>query len=680
MNKKDRSIPPACVRQMAALLILAALTLAAFWNTLDNDFVLYDDNVYVTTNRHVQQGVTPAGLQWAFTTTHGANWHPLTWMSHMLDCELFGLNPRGHHLTSLLLHLANTLLLFAALQGVTGALWRSAFVAALFAVHPMHVESVAWIAERKDVLSTLFWMLTLLAYIRYVQRPAPKRYLWVAVIFALGLMAKPMLVTLPLLLLLLDYWPLQRLKSDFHKGQRKPLPVGPLIVEKVPLFALAAASSMMTLYAQSSGQAVRTLQEIPFGSRLANAIASYVQYVTKMFWPRNLAAFYPHPGNVLPAWQVALALAFLIGITALCIRWARARPYLLVGWLWYVVALLPVIGIVQVGDQAMADRYSYVPLVGLFVIVVWGTADMLPKWLNRGVLPATVAAAAVLLLALQSGSQVGTWRDSFTLFDHARRVVDGNYLAHNNLGFLFARQGKLDAAIEQYREALRFRPRYAHAHNNLGAALAALGRGDQAMVHYAAALEILPDYVEARVNVGIELAARGEMEQAVRHFSQALRLNPDDPKAHYNFGLVLAGLGRVDQAVEHYRSALENRPDYAEAYVALGVLLAQQGRLDDAVTQYQRALQIRPDYADAHINLGIELAQQNRVDQALGHFAEAARIHPASAEAHFNLARAYLLLGDGRRAQQEYSILRGLNPALAEELRRTMELSGTGGR
>src|SRR5437660_12724311 len=509
-------------RRVAVLLAVA--TLAVYAQVAGHGFVSYDDPDYVSGNPYVRAGLTRAGLSWALTTGHAGNWHPLTWLSHMLDCQLFGLRPGAHHLTNVLLHTANSLLLFVLLRGMSGALWPSAAVASFFALHPLHVESVAWVSERKDVLSTLFWMLTLLAYWRYTREPSLRRYLPVLVLLALGLMSKPMLVTLPLVMLLLDVWPLGRLPLAAPEGgdtpcversarrqevrpgshprarkarrsealpraRRATWPPGlRLVLEKVPLVALAAASSVFTFVVQLHGGAVAPVDALPFQARVANALVSYAAYLGKMIYPAGLVIFYPRVP--LPAWQVAAAGLALVAGSLLVIRLAPRRPWLLVGWLWYVVTLLPVIGLVQVGDLAMADRYTYVPLIGPFIMLAWSAAEIVrrrPAWRS------TVAASAGVLLAgcaVATGLQLRYWRSSMTLFEHAVEVIPDNYVAHLSLGNALAEQGRLDDAIAHYSAALRVKPDLATAHGNLGVILARQGTPEEAGAQYAAALPL----------------------------------------------------------------------------------------------------------------------------------------------------------------------------------------------
>jgi Tfp pilus assembly protein PilF len=543
----------------------------------DHEFVNYDDNVYITDNAQVQKGLTGKGIIWAFTTSHTGNWHPLTWISHMVDCELHGLNPKGHHLTNVLLHMANAILLFVVLRWMTGAVWRSGLVAALFALHPLHVESVAWAAERKDVLSALFWLLTMLAYVHYVHRPGGKRYLLILVPFSLGLMAKPMLVTLPFILLLLDYWPLnrfqQRATTDSvvdqplgfkSSGDGKP-PILKAVMEKAVLFVMSLLSCFVTLVAQQKAGAVSTLEVVPFTIRISNALVSFVAYMGKMFWPLDLAVFYPHPGSELQIWKPAAAGLFLLIISAVALWITHRYRYVLVGWLWYLGTLVPVIGLVQVGEQAMADRYTYVPLIGLFIVVVWGFADLVKGWRSRRWVVSVTA--AVMLLALMAGSwlQVGYWKDSIKLFKHALDVTSNNYVAHYALGNALASQGDLVGSVSHYNKALKIKPKFAEAHNNLGNALALQGNLTGAITHYTEALKINPDHAEAHRNLAVGLDRQGKHQAALHHYEEALRISPNDAQSHNNLGVALAEQGRLKEAVAHFADALRIDPNFKEA-------------------------------------------------------------------------------------------------------------------
>jgi Tfp pilus assembly protein PilF len=626
-------------------LFLIVATFAVFGHVQNHAFLNFDDNAYVTENRQVQSGLTPEGVTWAFTTMYAANWHPLTWLSHMLDCQLYGLNPSGHHLTNLVFHIASTLLLFLVLKRMTGALWRSGIVAALFALHPLHVESVAWVAERKDVLSTFFWMLTMWTYIRYIDRPKLNRYLLVLLFFTLGLLSKPMLVTLPFVLLLLDYWPLRRFQfgqlsencksptsKSMNPGDQKSIALH-LFWEKAPFFVLCAASSILTIFAQQKGGAVVPLEYYPFESRIANALVSYVSYVEKMIWPRHLAVFYPYQ-EMLPIWKIVGSGLLLIGVSVLVIRAARRRPSLVVGWLWYLGTLIPVIGLVQVGGQAMADRYTYVPLIGLFIMIVWSVPDILAGWRYRKVVLSMSAGLLLSLLMIVTTLQVTHWQNNITLFEHSLDVTSNNYLSHTNLGLALGHQGRIQEAIDHLAESLRIKPDFAETHNGMGVALGHQGRYQEANDHFAEALRIKPDYEEAYSNLGALLLRQGKNEEAIVYFNEALRI----------------------------------KPDYAEVHNNLGTLLSRQGKNQEAIAHYAEALRIKPDFAEIHNNLGALLLRQGKIQEAIAHFAEALRLKPDYAEAHIHLGLAYLMIGDKGSALEEYKILKTINPDLANRL------------
>jgi len=587
----SRPSPPARPRARRLRLILvsvalAAMTALAFWRVGTCDFINFDDELYVTQNQQVQHGLTAAGVRWAFTTFHATNWHPLTWLSHMLDCQLFGMKAGLHHRSSLLLHVLNSLLLFWLLGRMTGALWRSALVAALFAVHPLHVESVAWVAERKDVLSTAFWLLTLGAYVEYARRQSPAAYLASLVFFTLGILAKPMVVSLPFVMLLLDVWPLGRLAlgrtaraqdATARRGPRsgggqpasRALGTGPrslagLLLEKVPFFALAAFSSVMTFLAQHRGGAVVTLVWIPLSQRLPNAIVSYVAYLAKLFWPSQLCIYYPFVRFLSP-WKVAAATVLLLLLTVLVLwRW-RKRPYLAVGWFWYVGTLLPVIGLVQVGGQAMADRYTYIPSIGIFVLAVWGLAEAgtrlrLQPWL-------AAAPCGILLLGccLSAHQQVGYWRDSLTVYRRALAVAPNSPLINKDYGVTLMRLGKLDEARPYLAEAVRLDPTYGDAHFALGLVCEKAGDLETATRSFEHALRIMPNHADANERLGVLLFNRGDFDRARVHLAAYTRLTPSDPEGHNNLGAALALLGRYAEAIVEFRKAVELKPDYADA-------------------------------------------------------------------------------------------------------------------
>lgn len=495
--------------KLLVYVFLIVATFAVYWQLTGYEFVDLDDSLYITNNPQLKAGLTGQNVIWAFTTDRVGLWIPLTWLSFMLDFEFWGLDPGGYHLTNLLFHIANILLLFLVLNRITGALWKSAFVAALFAIHPLHVESVAWVTERKDVLSTMFWILTIWAYVRYVEQPTYMKYLLTLFTFVLSLMAKPVVVTLPCVLLLLDYWPLDRFQVD-HSGvdgnaSRQPdinlstlrSRALPLILEKIPFLGLAAAVSAVTFVLTEK----ETLEFLPIKYRIANSLVSYVTYIVKMIWPHDLAVPYPHPYTSLSIWKAAGAGVILIIISFAVIRAARRLPYLAVGWLWYLVTLVPNIGLVQAGRQAMADRFTYIPLIGLFIMVAWGVPELVKGWRLRRL--ALGVSASVLLLGLMVCTRLQTryWKDPIALFTHAVNVTADNYVAHYSLGLALGREGKLEESMKHSYEALRIKPDYAEAHNNLGTALAKQGRLKEAVAHFSEALRINPDYHKARENL-----------------------------------------------------------------------------------------------------------------------------------------------------------------------------------
>ena len=609
-------------------LLLVVMTGALYFQVLDHEFIDYDDQLYVTENRQVQAGLTLEGIGWAFTTFHTGNWHPVTWLSHMLDVELYGMNPRGHHFTSLLLHTANTVLLFLVLHRMTGALWRSAAVSALFAIHPLHVESVAWVAERKDALSGFFFFLTIWAYVGYSRRGGKLRYLGVIVFYAFGLMSKPMLVTLPFVLALLDYWPLDRItrEEEKPKGEKrgisavKPVAAGApilwLVYEKIPLLILAAASSVVTVIAQQKGGAVSSLAQVPLGARVGNALVSYVSYIGKMLWPKNLAVFYPHPESSLPAWAVIGAGLLLVLISVALFRVKRRHPELLMGWLWYLGTLAPVIGIVQVGAQAMADRYTYIPLIGLFMIGVWSISDLLGKIRFRRMTIRIVVGGAASVLLVATSVQISYWRDSRALFEHAVRVTVDNSEAQTNLGVALGKQGDLDASVASFSTALKIKPNSHEAHANLGIALGKQGKAEEAILHLLEAVKIKPGFQKAHHDLGILLEAQGRRGEAITHYSKVVEINPDHETAHYSLGLALAREGRTEEAIAHFSEALRVTPRDALKRNNLGVAYFKLGRLDDAIREYQAALEINPRFSDALQNLDIARRLKNETKAA----------------------------------------------------------------
>ena len=556
---------------ICSLLALAVLTIYA--QTANYGYVAYDDDQYVYQNPWVKAGLTASNIGWAFTTFFYANWHPLTWISYMLDFNMFGSNPGAQHLVNVALHLASTLLLFLALVRMTRQPWRCAVVAAIFAVHPLHVESVAWISERKDVLSTFFEMLTLLLYVRYTVKPGVRNYLPLAVAFGLSLLAKPMAVTFPFVLLLLDFWPLRRLNWPLQRAA-----VRRLFMEKVPLLALAAVTSVLTFLAQRGYGAVASLSHLPLAERVANAAIAYVAYIGKTFWPADLAVLYPVQKPVLG--NAVIAVLILAAITAAAWRWVRQRPYLAVGWLWYLGMLVPVIGLVQVGTQSMADRYTYVPMVGLSIAAVWTIGDLIR---NIPALRIAAAVAAVPMLAVLAGAayqQTTYWKTSRTLFEHTLAITKDNRIIENNLGVVLADEGKSAEAITLFRAALAIDPDYAEAHSNLGHELLKSGRADQAQASLTKALDLNPNLVRAQADMGVLLASRGEFEEARRHLERSLTLAPGDAENESNLCFVLTHLGRLDDAIVHCHTALLINPSMSNARFNLDNALAAQKRQD----------------------------------------------------------------------------------------------------
>ena len=637
-------------------MFLVITTLSVYWQVKNHAFVNYDDESYVTTNIYVLNGLTLKGVTWSLTAAHASNWHPITWLSHMTDSQLYGMNAGMHHLTNVLFHIINTLLLFLVFRRMTGDIWRSGFVAALFALHPVHVESVAWVSERKDVLSAFFWMLTMWSYARYVERSELNRYLLVLMFFMLGLMAKPMIVTLPFVLLLLDYWPFKRFQSGQSgygdNSQQRPTALG-LIWEKMPFFILSAASSVATYLVQQSGGGVKYLDIFPFHARIGNAMVSYASYIGKMIWPHNLAVFYPYP-EAIPLWQAAGAGLLLAIVTALVFRASGSKPYLAVGWLWYVGTLVPVIGLVQIGLQSMADRYTYMPLIGIFIIIAWGVPDLVPKWRYRKAGLAAITGATLSILMAVTWVQTGYWTNSIKLFEHALEVTANNYVAHHKLGEAMATQGKTAEAIRHYSEALRIKPDFVGTHLNIGVALVAKGKVNEAIDHFSEALRIKPDYADAHNNLGIALEEQGRTAEAVLHYIEALRLKPDYAEAHNNLGIALEEQGRTAVAIRHYLEALRIKPDFADAHLNLGVALIAGGKVDEAIDHFLEALRLNPRSAETHNNLGVALMVKGKIREASVFFREALRIKPDYSDAQDNHKKALAAQGKIDESVQKF--------------------------
>ena len=629
-------------RDIVIGLFLVLTIFVVYWQTHNHDFVNYDDGLYVTANHRVQAGLNLENTLWAFSSFSASNWHPLTWLSHMLDIELYGMNAGAHHQTNIIFHIMNTLLLFIVFRRMTGKSIQSAVVAALFALHPLHVESVAWVSERKDVLSTFFWMLTLYSYAWYVEHPAVKRYACVVLFFMLGLMTKPMLVTLPFVLLLLDLWPLKRFQpmhlwgTSGSPSQRRV--IIKLIVEKIPLFVLVAISSIVTFLAQHIGGSVAPLEKLSFADRLTNASVSYVHYIVKMIWPARLAAFYPRP-DTIPVWQVAGSCLLLAAVFLLAVWSLKKRPWIAVGWLWYVGTLIPVIGLVQVGLQAMADRYTYVPLIGLFIICAWGAAEIFTKWPSKRIAAPIAAVIIFAPLMILSWLQVGYWANSTTLFKHALNVTTNNFLAHNALANVLATQGRFDGAILHYSAAARIRPEYADIYYNWGNALSEKKNHPEAIKRFRQAIQIRPDYAEAYLYLGHELALQGQRDEAIEYIRKAIQIKPDYAAAHNYLGYELAHQDKNTAAIEHLEKALQIRPDYARAHYNLGTVFVKQDRFDDAIKHFGESIRHKPDYAEAYNDIAMILAQQGKFDKAILLFQKALQLKPDYTTASMNLAK-----------------------------------------
>jgi tetratricopeptide (TPR) repeat protein len=573
-------------RKLHILLICSLLvltTIIAFEGIRHNEFV-YDDLLYITQNTQVTDGLTVDSIRWAFTTTYAGNWHPVTWLSHLLDCQLFGLNPLWPHLENLLFHILNTLLLFWILKSMTGAVWPSAFVAALFALHPVHVESVVWVAERKDLLCGLFWMLTVAAYVRYARNPGLGRYLLVIIFFVLGLMSKPMIVTLPFVLLLLDYWPLNRLKWRS-------------ILEKLPLFALATASSIITFIAQRKQGAMDMLEPMSFGIRMANALISYITYISKMIYPSHLAVLYPHQGRDVALWYALVSLGIVMLVSIIALRLGRRKPYIFLGWFWYMGTLVPVIGFVQIGVQGMADRYTYLPSIGFFIIAVWGIAELIKRRRFLKIALSISAVIVICLLVVCTRKQVQYWKNNFTLFEQALLVTRNNPTILYNMGAVIQTERNFDLALKCYHQALQYKTDYFQADNNIGSILRQQGNLDDATTHIRRALQINPEYPQAHNNLGLLLAAQGNLGEAIAHFRQALETTPDFVEARQNLAAALQSSGKYDEAISHYREILQLDSGHLVSLNALARILTvhpvpEQRNPAEAVLLAERAAKL----------------------------------------------------------------------------------------
>ena len=655
---------------------LALITWLVFGQTRNFRFVNYDDNAYVYQNPHVTQGLTFKGIVWAFTHSHAHNWHPLTTISHMLDCRLYGLKAGGHHLTNVLLHAISAILLFLALRRMTTAFWLSAFAAAVFAVHPLHVESVAWVSERKDVLSGLFFMLTLGAYARYVRRQGggtnavrlrTKDYLWVLFFFALGLMSKPMLVTLPFVLLLLDYWPLDRFRqltneNHFHLGGSALL--RRLIVEKIPLLVLAVPSCVATLLVQR--EALQSFRHFSLLLRLVNAVVSAAVYLEQMVCPIRLAVLYPYPANGLAPWKAVLALVVLVFISACAYGLRHRRPYLFVGWLWYLIMLVPVIGIVQVGVQARADRYTYLPHIGLYILIAWAAKDLFASRRHRRLALGASAVLVITVLGALARTQTSYWRDNESLWKHTLACTSRNNVALTNVGAYLLETGRVDEGMADLQKALGIDSNDVYAHNDIGKAFLDMGRAAEAIAHFQKAMDINPNVAAVHNNLADAFLRTGQAKAALAHMRRALEIDPNYFEAWKNLRTALGQPGQEDEAISYYLNALEVNSHNADAHNSLGNALVRKGRVAEGMAHFQRALEINPKLAEAHSNLGNVLLQEGLVDSAIAQYQKALEINPNHAGIRNNLGLAYSQNGAVKEGMAEYEKALEINPHYTE--------------
>jgi Flp pilus assembly protein TadD len=653
INKEISSKPSSINLDVIVCLVLAALSLAVFWQTRNFDFLYFDDQLFVAKFPNLKEGLTYKNIAWAFTSpTLATNyWVPLTWISFLLDYQMYGANAGGFHFTNVLFHTANIILLYVLFIKLTGNRWQSAFIAALFGLHPLHVESVAWVSERKDVLSTFFFLLTLLSYHSYTLKKGLARYLTCLAVFFLGLMTKPMLVTLPFVMLLLDYWPLARFNPWAGPNNSKnsnSLPPASLLVEKIPFFILFIIISIVTYLAQLKSGNVGSLESYPMGIRLSNALFSYVIYIGKMFYPVDLAALYPYPGSA-PGQQFAVSAILLFVFSMIAVRTTRTKPYIIVGWFWYLITLLPVIGLIKVGPQAFADRYTYIPLTGLFIIIAWGIPPLLSWWKYRQSFLTVTAVSIVLLLSIMTWKQTGYWRNTITLFKHTLDSTSNNPYAHAGLGTGYLKKGDYENAVLQLTMALRFNPNYVFAIKNLGIALDEQGKPDKAIEQFSKALELDPSNDDIYNDMGFALQKLNRIDEAMENYTKALEENPDNFKAHNNLASLLAQQGKLQESIGHYEEALRLDPLFFQTYNELGVIYGRLGKNEYAIENFSKALRLAPDSAAAHNNLGVTLAGLGRYKEAYDHFSKAVLFDPQNMEMQRNIKQVEMLMKQNDR-------------------------------
>ena len=596
-------------------LLLIIITITTLWKVPLCEFIGYDDDRYIFEEKNVTAGLSWRSVVWAFTSEHADMWHPLTSLSHIIDYQLFKDKPFGHHLVNLLLHTANVVILFLILKTMTNSVWSSAFVAALFAIHPIQIESVAWVSERKNLMSGFFWMLTIAAYIRYARKPAFSRYLFVILVFCLAIMSKPIVVTLPFVLLLLDYWPLRRIKL-FDTDLKTILPRFPtvsfklLIPEKIPLLILAALLSVITFVAQKRGQVVRTLDAFPLKARIFNAIFSYVKYIEKMFYPTKLSIFYPHPLNKLTVGIVVISAVFLLTVSIIVVRMAKSHKYLFVGWLWYIGMMVPVIGLVQAGAQAMADRYAYLSFIGLYIIVAWGVPDLLSQLPSRKIILVSLSLPLLFVLSVYTSFQLRYWQNPVDLFEHAVKVTEDNYIMHNSLCGLYSRLNNLDKSIEHGKKAVLAKPDYAVSYYNLGLSLYQAGQIDKAIECWEKNIALGSKDINAHINLGYLYYNRNRIDLATKHFQSAIEID-DHFFAHAVLGRIMADKGNITQAFYHYERSLKSDPNQSEIRFDYASLLENHNKLEEAIKQYQLVLKFDPEFEKAREALKIAIQKQS---------------------------------------------------------------------
>ena len=670
--------------KIAICIFLAVATFSVYLQVKDHEFIDYDDKAFISQNSNIKSGLSKESVVWAFTTTLSGSWEPITWLSHILGYQLYGSSSKNHHLINVFFHITNAVLLFIVLLRMTGALWQSGFVACMFALHPMNVESVAWLMERNMLLCTLFWLLTMLVYIHYTEKPSIKRYSLVILFFALGLMSKSMIVTLPFVLLMMDYWPLKRLKVNQKKYNDKfemdfvikRSEVLRLVLEKIPLLILSLGLSITIFKLAEGYEGTDYMAAVSFFGRLNNGMVSYLEYLAKTVWPTGLAVIYPHPLNTLAAWKGILCGMALLGVTFFSIRFIKKSPYFAFGWFWYLGVLVPVIGIfVQVGGElAMADRYAYLPLIGIFIIIAWGLPELIARWRHREKILSISAGIIISMLMATTWIQLSYWKNSLDLFKRAISVAnkkDPNFknpnhaLLYNHLGLVFYNMGKPEESTSHYEMAIKIAPDLAMAHTNLGISHLTMGNTKEAISHYKTAIKFNPNHAHGHYNLGIVLFALGKVEEAISHYQTAIKLNPNYAAAHNNLGLILEENGRTHEAISNYTTAINLKPDYAAAHSNLGNTLFALGKTEEAIAHYKTVVRLRPGFFPAHTNLGNALFALGKTEEAIAHYKTVIRLNPDLALANSNLGIALFALGKTEEAITHYETAIRLNPDFA---------------